>query len=246
MCCENRTAVLFVHGILGTPKHFEPYLPLIPADWTVCNLLLKGHGGSVRDFSRATMAEWKQQVQQALDALLRDNHRVIVVAHSMGTLFAIQEAITRPIAALFLLNIPLRIHIRARLFQMIWRIFRGTIDPENAWLCAAQNAYSIEPDPHIFRYLGWIPRYLELFSEIKKTRKIAQKLSIPAHLYFSRHDEMVSCKSCELCKNHTMVTVTMLENSGHFYYAPADQARLLADFEAMIRGITEAQSTALQ
>lgn len=49
-------AVLFVHGILGSPAQFAPFLPLVPQDWSFCNLLLQGHGGGARDFSAASMA----------------------------------------------------------------------------------------------------------------------------------------------------------------------------------------------
>ena len=35
-------AVLFVHGILGSPAQFAPFLPLVPQDWSSCNLLLQG------------------------------------------------------------------------------------------------------------------------------------------------------------------------------------------------------------
>ena len=44
----GETAVLFVHGILGTPDHFSPFLSLVPPEYSVINLLLEGHGGSVR------------------------------------------------------------------------------------------------------------------------------------------------------------------------------------------------------
>lgn len=87
------TAILFVHGILGTPEHFAPFLPLVPPDWSIYNVLLKGHGGSVKDFSEASMGEWKQQVHDAYQALRAVHQKVVIVAHSMGTLFAVQAAI---------------------------------------------------------------------------------------------------------------------------------------------------------
>ena len=40
-------AVLLIHGIAGTPAHFWQFLPLIPEDWSVYNVLLDGHGGEV-------------------------------------------------------------------------------------------------------------------------------------------------------------------------------------------------------
>lgn len=70
-----------------------------------------------------------------------------------------------------------------RLFRTSWRVFTGNIKPDDKWSLAAQNAYSIERDNHILRYFGWIPRYLELFSEIRKTRKIIGKLLTPSHIY---------------------------------------------------------------
>ena len=44
---QSDTAVLFIHGIIGTPNYFNRFIPLIPEDWTVCNLLLDGHGKGI-------------------------------------------------------------------------------------------------------------------------------------------------------------------------------------------------------
>ena len=179
---QERIAILFIHGILGTTSHFEPFLSLVPPNWSICNLSLKGHGGSVKDFSQASMTEWKQQVKNALEELSETNNKIIIVAHSMGTLFAIQEAIEKPADELFLLNVPLKVRVTFRLFRTSWRVFTGNIKPDDKWSLAAQKAYSIERDNHILRYFGWIPRYLELFSEIRKTRKIIGKLLTPSHI----------------------------------------------------------------
>ena len=60
----SSTAILFVHGIVGTPDHFLDLLPLIPDSWSYVNILLPGHGGSVGDFSRSSMALWRKAVTQ--------------------------------------------------------------------------------------------------------------------------------------------------------------------------------------
>ena len=41
-----KTAVLMLHGIAGTPDHFEMLLPLVPADWSIYNILLDGKNRS--------------------------------------------------------------------------------------------------------------------------------------------------------------------------------------------------------
>lgn len=234
---QGKTAILFIHGIFGTTKHFETFLSLVPPNWSICNLSLKGHGGSVKDFSQASMAEWKQQVKNALEELSETNNKIIIVAHSMGTMFAIQEAIERPVDELFLLNVPLKVRVIFRLFRTAWRVFTGNIKPDDKWSLAAQNAYSIERDSHILRYLGWIPRYLELFSEIRKTRKIIGKLRTPSHVYLSMLDEMISPKCSEIFKDNTYICVKSLQTSGHFYYSPEDQCLLKEDLNEMIQNV---------
>lgn len=240
---QEKAAILLIHGILGTTRHFEPFLPLIPPDWSICNLSLKGHGGSVKDFSQASMHEWKQQVSHALEKLSETNNKVIIAAHSMGTLFAIQEAVERPVAELFLLNVPLKVRATFRLFRTSWRIFTGNIKPNDKQALAAQKAYSIERDLHIFRYLGWIPRYLELFREIRRTRKIIGKLSTPSHLYLSTNDEMVSPHCGKLCKDNAYIQIKTLKSSGHFYYSPEDQCLMNQDFNNMIQTIQHDHSS---
>ena len=228
------TAVLFVHGILGTPDHFIPFLSLVPPEDSVINLLLEGHGGSVRDFSAASMDRWKQQVCKALQTLRADHNRVVIAAHSMGTLLAIQEAVKEPVAALFLLNVPLSVRPTPQLLPTVWAVCRSRSPLGDQRLLAARNACSIQQDPRFWRYLGWVPRYAELFSEIGRTRKLVQSLTVPCYAYFSLKDEMVSPKSAGFLAGNPFITVKTLAGSGHFYYTPEDLRLLQADFSHML------------
>ena len=56
---NSQKVVLCIHGFLGSPRHFDMFIPYIPEDIAVYNLLLPGHGGNVRAFGRASMKEWK-------------------------------------------------------------------------------------------------------------------------------------------------------------------------------------------
>lgn len=64
-------AILFIHGILDTPDHFLPFLQLVPPEVSIYNLLLDGHGGDVRHFSRSSMTKWETQVGAAVRELSR-------------------------------------------------------------------------------------------------------------------------------------------------------------------------------
>lgn len=240
---DANAAVLFVHGILGTPDHFKPFLSLVPPGCTVYSILLKGHGGSVKEFSAASMAEWRQQVHDSLQTLLAAHSRVIIAAHSMGTLFAIQEAICCPSVILFLMNPPLKLRLRFKLLKTTWRVFRGNIKPDDEWSLAARNAYGIERDTHILRYLGWVPRYLELFREIRKTRKLMHKLSARCHAYLSLQDEMISPKSAGFFERNPNADVKILNSSGHYYYSLEDLQLLRNGFRAAVETATHCSHT---
>ncbi len=230
MNAADRPAVLLVHGILGKPDHFDRFRPLIPSDWTVRSILLEGHGGTAEDLSRASMNGWKAQVHEALEELRKEHSRIFILAHSMGTLFAIQEAVQQPVEALFLLNVPLKVHVTGSLIETVWKVYRGKIRQDDEWALAARDSCSIRIDPNPLKYIGWIPRYLELFAEIRRTGKMIGKLSVPAYACFSLQDEMVSMRSVELLQGNPFVTIRILNSSGHFYYSKEDEALLLEDF----------------
>ncbi len=206
-------AVLFVHGILGSPAQFAPFLPLVPQDWSFCNLLLQGHGGGARDFSAASMAVWREQARQA---------------------FAVQEAVRSPVEGLFLLNVPLHVHVRPRALRNAWLNYGGT--PRDPWGQAAVAAYGVERDRNVLHYAGWPPRFFELFGEIRRTRPLVRQLAVPCRAYFSERDELVSVRSAREFADVPQAVVTMLPHSGHAYYeAQEDLPLLQCGFRAMLQ-----------
>lgn len=219
---NSKKAILFVHGILESPKFFKPFIQLVPEDWTVHTLTLKGHVGTVKDFSAASMAQWKSQVHRALKKLSAEHNKIIISAHSMGTLFAIQETVKAPVTALFLMNVPLKIQLKPILLRIVWSIYTDNIDPNDKPTLAAKESYGIDSDLNILHYIGWIPRYLELFHEISKTRRLVNKLNIPTRAYFSKEDEMVSIKSAAFLRENPRIKIKLLKTSWHHYYSPED------------------------
>ena len=219
------TAVLLIHGIVGTPRHFDDLLQQIPAEWSVHNLLLDGHGGTVEDFARTSMEKWKAQVACRLGELLQTHKQVLLIGHSMGTLFAIQNAVDHPdrVPALFLLGCPLRVRYPPKtMFQSI-RAALGKTDPAAVLL---RNDSSVHLSPKLWKYLMWIPRFWELLRECRRIRKLLPALHTPTVCFQSRKDEMVSMKSCKALEKNPVIHTEILEESGHFAYSPGDTKRL--------------------
>ena len=227
------TNVLFIHGILGKPDYFDFLRPCIPAEeFHAEEILLEGHCGTPQEFGRASMARWRGQVAEAIGRLRAEGDRLLIVAHSMGTLFAIDNAVRGHADALFLLNPPLSLRISARMAATSLKVLRGkTSDPLAA---AAKAAYSISADSNPLHYTGWIARYLELFAEIRRTRPLAGRLAVPTRVYLSAHDEVVSPRSARWFPHHLDIVVTTLADSGHYFYSGADRARLTDEFRRFL------------
>lgn len=232
---EARVAILFVHGIVGTPNHFANFVSLVPGDVSVYNILLDGHGGSVRDFSHTSMQKWERQVRDAVDELTFSHTEVYIVAHSMGTLFAIDRAIeNEAVKGLFLFAVPLKIAPKPRMVSNLCKVYFDKIKPDDAVALAAKRCYGIAQDKNPFHYVGWLPRYFELFAKAKQTRARLSMLQTPTVAYQSARDELVSGKSAKMLKQNTSVSVVELQNSGHYYYAPNDLSFLFDEFERFV------------
>ena len=232
----GKNAVLLIHGIAGSPDHFRDLVPLIPESFSVCNMLLAGHSGTPRDFGHASMAKWKAQVADTLEDLLSRHEKVVIVGHSMGTLFAIRAAITHPdrIPALFLLNVPTRPWVRPSTIVTSLKVAFGKLDDPKAQ--AMRSDTGIQLTPKLWQYLGWIPRMLELLRECRRIRKILPQLTVPTQTFQSKTDELVSFRSCKDLKN-PCIQNTVLYHSGHFVYSEEDTVLLQNRLVEMLREI---------
>ena len=229
------TAVLFIHGIVGTPRQFDALLPFVPREMSVVNILLDGHGGAARDFSRTSMRKWTEQVRCEVDALSASHEHVYIAAHSMGTLFAVEQAIrSTKVKGLFLLAVPIKVALKPRMVRNALKVGFGRIKPDDHAALAAKASCGVIPTKNPFVYLGWIPRYLELFAKIGDTRRILPQLTAPCVTIQSRRDEMVSARSINYLKAHSQMVVHTLEHSGHFHYSPEDLDILQTMFQKFI------------
>ena len=108
-----KAAVLLLHGILSAPQFFDFLLPEIPSDISVYGILLDGHGDTPEALAHTSMQKWKQQVHDLAAVLTARYEQIIIAAHSMGTLFALQLARQYPekISRMLLLGVPLSVHL---------------------------------------------------------------------------------------------------------------------------------------
>ena len=228
----GRGAVLFIHGINATPRFFDAYAAAVPADWSVHCLLLPGHGGTVRDFAVHPAAAWEVHVRDALEELRALHERVYIVGHSLGALLAIREAVRddRCIAGMVLLCVPLRIWSRPTAWVKSVR--------KGLFPCREHRVlnpyYGTEKDWRIWRYIGWIPRYRELFALSADARRQVAGLRVPTVAFMAGRDEQVSLRSERCMEGNPAITLRRMPRSGHDEFAPEDKAEILRTLTEML------------
>ncbi len=234
---DAHSAILCLHGFLGSPAHFRPFLPFFPAGYSVYALLLDGHGGSTKDFAHASMEKWKTQVEDAVRNLSDKYEKIYIVAHSMGTFFAMEASLAHPkIKGIFLLATPLKIAVRlSAVVNSVKAFFR--IHSENdavgkAYMCAHSVTLSKKP----WEYIGWVPRYLELFRESRYARKTIALLTVPCRIFQSAGDELVASSSLKFIPDKPNITAAVLPQSRHFIYAANDMELLRVAFSDFFKG----------
>ncbi len=226
------TAVLFIHGILGTPEHFRDLLPLVPENFSVHNLVLDGHGKGVRDFSHTSMKKWEEQTEEAFKVLAQNHNNIIVVGHSMGTLLSVDLGTKYPdkVKNLFLLNVPLTPRTTFKASKHSYCVLFEKVREDRADEVAARDAYGIEIDRRMWLYIPWIPRFIELFQKAHSTRKKLSSVTVPAEAFQSRHDELVSNRSERILRKHSNIKTFNLSDSTHYLYAENDKELIKESF----------------
>ncbi len=205
---------------------------MIPECVTVYNLLLEGHGKDPQAFSHSGMDRWERQVEQAVEELALNHDRIYVVGHSMGTLFAIDQSMKHPkIAGLFLLAVPVKLRLKPRILLRSVKVCLCGVRANDLRELAAKKCYGIKPDPNVLHYIGWIPRIVELFSKIHRTRSLLSHIQTPCNIIFSGLDELISPHSCTCFQGNAAVHTITLPHSGHYYYPSGDREKLLAQFQ---------------
>ena len=235
------TAVLFIHGILGTPRHFSHILPLVdhvPENVGYYNLQLPGHGGTVGDFSKSSMEQWKYAAREAFTSLASTHDHVVIVGHSMGTLFALQLAMEHPekVPLLFLIAAPIRPWVSLQGMRCCLRASFGRLREDRPGEMAIVRAGGTKLTPRLWQYIPWAPHMIALLRLAKETEKLLPRLNTKTIVFQSRKDEMVALRSGEILKGCPGVRLTTLPDSTHFYY-PDEECKIVcsAFAEALTR-----------
>lgn len=150
-----QTAVLLIHGILSTPRHFDFLIPHIPDQYEIYSILLAGHGGSVGDFTKASIKQWQAQVNNALNELETRCSRIYIIGHSLGALLALNAVQQhKKVSGVLLLNPPLLPRVQCTMIGRSLRFAFGKLQSDNMADVLCYEDLSIQLEPYLWKYLG--------------------------------------------------------------------------------------------
>lgn len=229
--------ILCLHGFLGSPAQFRPFFPFFPPDYSVYALLLDGHGGSTRDFGRSSMEKWQQQAKNAVRRLSEQYTEIYIIAHSMGTFFAIEASLAFPqVKGIFLLATPLKIHIGRTAFSNSVKAFLGLHKADDPVGRAYMEAHSVALSKKPWEYIRWIPRCRELFRESRAMRETIVRTAVPCRILQSERDELVSRTALCYIPDKPNIITTILPGARHFIYTDENMQTIAAALRDFLKG----------
>ena len=237
------TCVLMIHGILGSPRHFDFLLPFIPADWSVYNIVLDGHGATARDFARTSRKKWEAQVKGEIARVCARYKHVVVVAHSMGCMLSmnavVELGLEDRIDAMFFLGAALRPKCTPSIARTAFHMLFCKPDPKDACVMAARMRCGTAVHKRIWEYFAWIPRFIELFALAGYTRHRVPAYNLPITVLLSYRDEVVGRSSAKPFEKNPRAKCQFLMSSMHFYYPEEDERTICVEFNKVLAGVIQ-------
>lgn len=230
--------VLFIHGFMGSVAQFD-FLggAVSAAGWRSEHLTLPGHGGSLREFTRAHERDWQRAADQALDTLRGRCEKIVVVGHSMGGLLAINSYIKNPdkIERIVALALPLYIKLTLSGASVRFKALLAPREGEDCRVAAARECCSVSGITPL-NSIKLLRNSIALLRLARNTREALKNTRVPLTLINSAADEIVSAKSSEFVAQAQPESERVaLAQSGHFWYSDCEKAAVAHKLELILR-----------
>jgi carboxylesterase len=218
--------IIFVHGIQGSPGQFDFLTEKIPEGIYTKNILLPGHGASVKEFRQAGGEQWKKAVLEECRKAKKQCDKLFFVGHSMGCLLGmLTEREQALFSGMLLICCPFYVFPTYRYWRNnFWSLcLKGkTNDP---FIRAAWEANSVSAR-HAVSYLFCVHPYMELFRLMRSVKK--EKIDLPPKTVFcfSEKDEIVHRRSIAYADWIRKDKAVILSGSGHNYFTTESKEKL--------------------
>jgi len=221
------TIVVFSHGFIGSPGQFEDLADLAYQNGcAVLSLLLPGHGGTAKEFTKFGLADWESHLESELQRVSSVYENIILVGHSMGGLLSLNASLNKDfnIKGVLLISSPLKLRysLRTLLLGIKLALFPKST---NEILTAYRNSNSVVR-ASIFTYALWLKQTGDVYKLMSKTKSNLPDITVPTTILLSKKDETVSLKSANIFHaglQNASKKLIILSDSQHAFYVPQER-----------------------
>jgi len=218
--------VVFIHGFMGSPVQFSGLIDIAyKHGYSATAMLLPGHGGKMKDFSKSTFKCWQDHVNAEIEKLAQTYTSMLLVGHSMGGLLSINAAVKFPeyIRGIFIIASPFKATIfsAAAIKIGLRKVFGRKSDPVTA---AYNKSNSVKLSPNLI--WGLIKPYIEFRKLSRTARGNLPEIKVPVTAVYSYADEIApveSAKTLEAELHGVPFNEILLHDSLHAYYTDKEQ-----------------------
>jgi len=247
---EDRGALLLVHGINASPRHYDKMAPALAERGYACRVMrLPGFAQPVDVYAQSRQADWIAAVGVELKQLRENHDRVGVVAHSLGAAVVVGHLLNEPesadFAALLAPGMAVADDRSPLLSTRAWHRFG------NATLLSTkilQSPFGIDcHDPAHPDYPGrtpFTPRVIvdELFDLMDDDWRRIEGFNTPLLMVLSDQDIVIDWRAAKRYFSEVPVTekqLLMLKDSGHAIpidYGWQESVEAIAAFDRQLTG----------
>jgi carboxylesterase len=187
-----RIGVLLVHGLNGSKQDFaEIEGRLLERGMVVVNMLLPGHGSTVKEMLNTGWNDWSQAVIEEVRALKQRCDEVFLVGHSMGGALSLHAAAHEEVAGIVSICAPLYLHpglkAAVRVAKYITPLLPSLREDVRDRTARGPNARE--------GYRWWPMRPLDsLLQFLPHLREELPRITVPALIMISIHDHVVPAR----------------------------------------------------
>lgn len=235
---NSRKLAYFIHGYCGNPGHFDQWVnQLFEMGYDCKGVLLSGHGGDARTFSKATGEQWKRHIQAELDAVSSQYDKILFVGHSMGCAlsFFIAGACGKT-EGVIAFNAAAKLHFRPAVLSKYWGLLFGNPERDSEKMRTVRETAGVEVAGVHEAFLFAKPMK-ELRGLIREMRA-RETIDCPVLFVISKHDELVSGRAIEeFHERFPDSELLYLPHSTHTYYPKEDRQKIQAALSAFTEKI---------
>lgn len=211
--------ILFIHGFLGSPIFFEPFMLYFARNGYDCRAcLLPGHGGDSRRFSDADLSVLDSFVENEINSLKERYSVVHLVGHSLGGLLALNYASRNKVDGIVAISSPLSYTPSLKHTALTLKVAFGGPGDE---VVESMRRFRGVGETKIYEYPLWIPNCVYLANKMKASRAVLPEVKARTLAIYSKNDELANWKDGflmkKLLKNKDSKLI-MLNKSTHAHF----------------------------